>query len=423
MPVGDLLHKLPNSKVIQQGWSPKCHTHPAAEGNWGVLKTTAIQAGQFLPQHNKELPEGLEPRPSIEVEVGDLLLTCAGPRARCGVPALVRASPGRLMMSGKMYRLRPDERLDSRFLELFLLSDEAQKRIDEMKTGISDSGLNLTHGRFIQLPVPVPPLEEQNRVVAILEDRLSRLDAADMYLTAATRRVRSWASSSIEGILWRDNPSMEKVGNLLREGMRNGRSDRAVQGGETGTRALTLTAVTRNSFSDRYTKETVTTSSVAEDLWLEPGDIFVQRANTPELVGTAARYAGLPNWAIFPDLLIRLRPDETRIDGRYLVAALRTERVHRTIRARAKGLAGSMPKIDQKAIAETLVPHPDLDTQVRAIEEIAEIETALANLQRQVERQKRRSSALRRSLLAAAFSGRLTGSSTQVSEATKMSNA
>ena len=86
------------------------------------------------------------------------------------------------MMSGKMYRLRPNQRIDPRFLELYLLSDDAQKRIDGMKTGISDSGLNLTHGRFVELPVPVPPLEEQRRIVAILEDHLSHLDAADEYL-------------------------------------------------------------------------------------------------------------------------------------------------------------------------------------------------------------------------------------------------
>lgn len=422
-PIGDLLLDLPNKKVVQQGWSPKCHTHPATQDNWGVLKTTAIQAGRFLPEHNKELPDTLEPRSNIEVEVGDLLLTCAGPRARCGIPALVRATPTRLMMSGKMYRLRPDERLDARFLELYLLSDEAQKRIDEMKTGISDSGLNLTHGRFVQLPVPVPPLEEQLRIVAILDDHLSRLDAADKYMTAANRRARSWASASIEAVLWRDSPSMKKVGDLLREKMRNGRSDRAVQGRETGTRTLTLTAVTRNSFTDRFTKETLTTSAVAEGLWLEPGDIFVQRANAPELVGTAARYAGPAHWAIFPDLLIRLRPDETRVVGRYLVAALRTERVHRTLRARAKGLSGSMPKIDQRAVADTLVPCPDLAAQMRAVNEIAEIEASFSGLQQQLQRQQRRSTALRRSLLAAAFSGRLTGSSPVMSEAPEMIGA
>lgn len=415
VPIGELLLQQSNKKVVQQGWSPKCHTYPAGEGQWGVLKTTAIQPGRFEPTHNKELPSSLVPRPQIEVQPGDLLITCAGPRSRCGVPALVRSTPRNLMMSGKMYRLRPNQRIDPRFLELYLLSDDAQKRIDGMKTGISDSGLNLTHGRFVELPVPVPPLEEQRRIVAILEDHLSHLDAADEYLADGERHIQAWQATAIDEVLWRGNPPLRTIRELLREGMRNGRSDRAVKGQERGTRTLTLTAVTQNSFTDEFTKETVTPSSVADGLWLEPGDIFVQRANTPELVGTSARYEGERNWAIFPDLLIRLRPDETRIRGEYLVAALRSERTHRQLRAKAKGLAGSMPKIDQRAVAETCVPCPDLGSQIGAVIALNEIADAASALSRDVRAQRRRSAALRGSLLAAAFSGRLTGSSPAMS--------
>ena len=88
---------------------------------WGVLKTTAIQPGTFMPEHNKRLPAHLTPRPQIEVNPGDILLTCAGPRSRCGIACLVRSTRKKLMMSGKMYRFRvPEEHFDARFLEAFL---------------------------------------------------------------------------------------------------------------------------------------------------------------------------------------------------------------------------------------------------------------------------------------------------------------
>jgi len=47
--------------------------------------------------------------------------------------------------------------------------------IDRMKTGISDSGLNLTHDRFASLNVPVAPLNEQHRIVTKIEELLSEL--------------------------------------------------------------------------------------------------------------------------------------------------------------------------------------------------------------------------------------------------------
>ena len=144
--LGEIVAPLSDGRTIHQGWSPQCLREPSeSEEVWGVLKTTSIQPGQFLPEHNKRLPELTEARPLIEVSAGDLLITCAGPRSRCGVACLVRSTRRRLLMSGKMYRFRFDERyLDSRFVEAFLLSSEAWDAIDKMKTGGSDSGQRRT---------------------------------------------------------------------------------------------------------------------------------------------------------------------------------------------------------------------------------------------------------------------------------------
>ena len=159
-----------------------------SEDIWGVLKTTAIQPGEFQPEHNKLLPSALEPRPMIEVKEGDILLTCAGPRVRCGVSCLVRHTRKRLMMSGKMYRFRVDaDRTDARYVEAFLQTERARQAIDKMKTGSSDSGLNLTHERFRQLLVPIAPLSEQRRIVAEIEKQFTRLEAG----VAALRRVQA----------------------------------------------------------------------------------------------------------------------------------------------------------------------------------------------------------------------------------------
>src|SRR5690554_2529630 len=96
-----------NGKPFQQGWSPQCDNGPAGDNEWGVLKTTAIQDGEYWGHENKRLPDHLDPRPPIEVGKGDVLMTCAGPRNRCGVTCLVTETRKKLMMSGKMYRFRP----------------------------------------------------------------------------------------------------------------------------------------------------------------------------------------------------------------------------------------------------------------------------------------------------------------------------
>ena len=188
-----------NGKPFQQGWSPRCENHPASTEQWGVLKTTAIQHGEFWGHENKCLPEHLEPRPHIEVKPGDVLMTCAGPRSRCGVACLVERTQSKLMMSGKMYRFRPNpEIMDAKYLTYFIQTQEAQLSIDQMKTGISDSGLNLTHGRFATLEVPIAPLQEQVRIVTKIEELFSKLESGAKSLAVARAKLKAYRQALLK---------------------------------------------------------------------------------------------------------------------------------------------------------------------------------------------------------------------------------
>lgn len=225
--ISDVLAAQDNGKLLRQGWSPKCEKHPAlTDSDWGVLKTTSIQSGSFLAEYNKALPDSLHPRPGLEVAICDLLLTCAGPRSRCGVPCLVRSTRPRLMISGKMYKMRASPQVLPAFAEAWLLTSEAQKAVDRMKTGGSDSGLNLTQGRFLRLPFLLAPLPEQRRIIAKIEPLFARLDEG----IAALKRVqanldRYWASvlkAAVEGRLteqWREENPPEETGEELLDRM------------------------------------------------------------------------------------------------------------------------------------------------------------------------------------------------------------
>ncbi|MCI1036966.1 restriction endonuclease subunit S [Pseudomonas putida] len=173
----DLLGLLEDGKVLQQGWSPQCDSVPAAEGEWGVLKTTAVQDGYFLETENKSLPSSLSPKYVLEVKAGDLLMTCAGPRSRCGVICHVEKTREKLIFSGKIYRFRPNENFVApKFLTHLLRTSELKEKIDGIKTGISESGMNMTRDRFFSLPVRLAPLNEQNRIVQKLDELLARVD-------------------------------------------------------------------------------------------------------------------------------------------------------------------------------------------------------------------------------------------------------
>jgi type I restriction enzyme, S subunit len=161
------------------------------------------------------------------------------------------------------------------------------------------------------------------------------------------------------------------IGRLLREPLRNGHSAKASLTGQ-GIRTLTLSAVTYGDFCERNTKLTVAKPEDVGALWLQRGDIFVERSNTPELVGTAALYRGPANYAIFPDLLIRIRVHPA-ISERYIAALLHLPESRRYFRTKAQGISGSMPKIDQGTVESLPVPLAPSAEQRRIVGRLEEV--------------------------------------------------
>jgi type I restriction enzyme, S subunit len=206
--IEEIFAPLEDGRTMHQGWSPQCEKQPSpSEKVWGVLRTTSIQPGEFQPEHNKLLPSKLEPRPLLEVKPGDILITCAGPRIRCGISCLVENTRRRLMISGKMYRFRtrPDEVLP-KYLVAFLQSEGAATAIDGMKTGGSESGLNLTHERFRQLLVPIGPLAEQQRIVGLLDEAFEGLATAKANADKNLHNARALFESHLQSVFTQRGP-------------------------------------------------------------------------------------------------------------------------------------------------------------------------------------------------------------------------
>lgn len=192
---------------------------------------------------------------------------------------------------------------------------------------------------------------------------------------------------------------------LLREALRNGHSAKS-SGTQKGLRAFTLSAVTEGDFSDRNTKATVATPEKVTDLWAEPGDIYVERSNTPELVGIARLYKGPSGFAFIPDLFIRVRV-QSLVSDRYVELCLLSKRGRTFLRSRAQGISGTMPKIDQGTVASLPIPLPPLAEQQRIVLEVERRLSVVEELKLTIATNSQRAIRLRQSILHQAFSGRL----------------
>lgn len=172
---------------IEQGWSPECLSRPAEGDEWGVLKTGCVNGGTFRSEENKSLPPDLDPMPTYEVRVGDVLMSRAnGSPALVGSTGFVFSTPARLMLSDKIYRIQLEAGHLPRWFVVLMSASIMRNQIVQAISGADGLANNLPQSSLRAFICAVPPESEQRAIVAHLDRVTADLDA----LTAeATRAV------------------------------------------------------------------------------------------------------------------------------------------------------------------------------------------------------------------------------------------
>ena len=161
------------SWFLDAGKSPKCEKVPVSGENWGVITTTSIQNGWFDDAQNKILPFGFEVNPSMQVKENDILITRAGPTNRTGVACVVNDIRYNLILSDKTLRINmTNQYADKDYIVRVLNSPPIRKLIIDLMSGMDKQQVNISQDKYRTLPIPLPPLAEQKRIVAKIEQLL-----------------------------------------------------------------------------------------------------------------------------------------------------------------------------------------------------------------------------------------------------------
>ncbi|WP_107947343.1 restriction endonuclease subunit S [Shewanella baltica] len=159
------------------GWSPQCIPTPRVGDSWGVLKVSAVTWGQFNPEENKELPSHLEPRHEHEVQSGDFLISRANTAELVAKAVVVPdLAPKNLMMSDKIIRFKLHESVNGEYLNLMNNSQVSRDYYNRVAGGTSSSMKNVSREQIRNLVVALPPQEEQQRIVAKVDELMALCD-------------------------------------------------------------------------------------------------------------------------------------------------------------------------------------------------------------------------------------------------------
>lgn len=320
------------------------------------------------------------------------------------------------LLNQRVCRVDVDESaFDKSFLELVL-----QGYLDAIWEATSSVTVKHLSSRTVQqIPLPRPDLREQRRIVEFLEDQLSRLDAAVVSLGKAQKRLVSFERSLLDRHFGGAEVPLADLVEEISSGKSFGVAAAPATDDEWGI--IKVSAMTWGEFRPAENKA-VSGPRVDPRYEIREGDLLVSRANTEAYVGAAVLVGPVRPKLLLSDKSLRIAP-RPGVDPEWLCRALQAPTARRQISVRSTGTKESMRNISQAALLSVSVPSRDGTNQARDVAAFEESRARVDAAQLTVQSQRARERGLRRALLAAAFSGQLTGRDSDLEHAAKLVGA
>lgn len=317
--------------------------------------------------------------------------------------------------------LRPhSDLLDSRYLFHYMTSRRLMDQVLPLQRGVSYPAVR--DREVLACQIPLPPLDEQRRIVEILEDHLSRLDAADIALKRSLARaeklIAAGAARCVAEASARPDTRRESMSHIARIGSgatpRRGTADYWKDGSipwvTSGELAPGVITGTRELITPRALSDT------AVKLW-PIGTLLVAMYGEGKTRGTVGELGieATSNQACAAIVLDENTPE--------MRAWLRLVLETRYDEMRRQASGGVQPNLSLGYFRDMVVPIPPASVRIESVTSQHLLADEATALSRAVTEAGRRSSSLRRALLAAAFSGRFTGRSSDLDVAGEMVGA
>jgi type I restriction enzyme S subunit len=193
------------------GWSPKSENFPRSGDNWGVLKVSAVSWNRFIPEENKQLLPGVVPPEAAQVHAGNFLISRANTSELVAKCVVVEQEPLNLILSDKIVRLHISENCSKHFLSMVNNhASHARAYYAEEASGTSFSMKNVSREVIYGLVIPLPPVAEQHRIVAKVDELMALCDQLEAQLTLMQDEKRNLLEAVLYHVLNNSHPGIGK---------------------------------------------------------------------------------------------------------------------------------------------------------------------------------------------------------------------
>ena len=365
--------------------------------NW-VKISDATASGKFIYETKEKIkPSGVSR--SRLVKPGDFLLSNS---MSFGRPYIMQTTgcihDGWLVLSGY------EQCFDQSFLYHLLGSPVVFEQFDRLAAGSTVRNLNIDLASRVSLPVP--PLSEQHRIVAILDEAFDGIATAKANAEKNLQNTRALFESHLQSAFtergegWVETTLAEATGGVFTGpfGSLLHKSDYIENGIPLVNPAHITNVGIEPDFRKTVSEETAQSLS---SYVMRAGDIVIGRRGE---MGRCALVTNVEDGWLCGTGSFIIKPSN-RCDARYLVRLLRSEGCKRRLEEIAGGAV--MPNLSNTDLGNLPILLPPLDQQQEVLTAIDRIAHETQRLESLYQRKRAALDALKQSLLHQAFSGAL----------------
>lgn len=372
-----------------------------------IFRISAVRPDSLDPDDVRYAGPGAALDDRFFVRTGDLLFTrYSGNSSYVGSCAVVPSLTEPTLHPDKLIRAVVDPGVVNPWFLAYAVNQGLSRRAIEARLKTTAGQIGISGSQLRTVPVPLAPRAEQERIVAAIEEHLSRLDAAKGLVAAARERVALLARSSMRSAFGSLDCAWTTLGEVadIKGGVTK---DSKRQADPTFVEAPYLrVANVQRGYLDLGEITTIRVHPTkAKTLRLEPGDVLFNEGGDRDKLGRGWVWEGKIDGCIHQNHVFRARVDSELFDP-YFVS------IHGNTWGQAwfeehGRQTTNLASIDLGTLKRFPVPAPPLTEQRAIVSEVRRSQDAHARLRVSLDSGRTRAAALRRSILAAAFSGQL----------------
>ncbi|WP_444995610.1 restriction endonuclease subunit S [Aliikangiella sp. IMCC44359] len=385
-------------------------------GRAACLRTTNVQ-DKIEWEDLLFIREKFVKRDDQYIHQNDIVMSMANSRELVGKVAIIEREPAmKTSFGGFLAVLRP-RLLNSTYVMLFLRAPAVRSILIGSASQTTNIA-NISLGKLNPLVMAIPPLAEQHRIVAKVDELMSLCDQLESQqtnsITAHEQLVEVLLNTLTQSAnnqeltnnwlrlaehfdtLFTSKSSIEQLKKAILElatsgklvpftaiakkgvlkeylsfGPRNGLSPKESPI-DTPYKVLRLGATSYGTLNMGEVKFVDIDIDEDSHLWLKAGDILLQRGNSHIFVGSNVLIDSDLENVIYPDLMMKLRVSE-EASSEYVSLWLKSPSARSFMWQRMTGTSGTMPKISKKIVESIPIIIPPMDIQDALVKLVGEL--------------------------------------------------